>query len=63
VCARHGVELPAAALQYSLRDPAVVTVTVGSRSRAQLRENSERMRVVIPEKLWTDLVIQGLIPA
>ncbi|MCU1635059.1 MAG: aldo/keto reductase [Cryobacterium sp.] len=63
VCARHGVELPAVALQYSLRDPAVVTVTVGSRSRAQLRENSERMRVVIPEKLWTDLVIQGLIPA
>jgi len=63
VCANHGVELPAAALQYSLRDPAVVTVAVGSGRGEQMRENFERMSIAIPEALWTDLQEQGLIPA
>lgn len=63
VCERHGVELPAAALQYSLRDPAVITVVVGASSAAQLEANITRSRVEIPESLWRDLRDEGLIPS
>ena len=49
VCAAHGVELPAAALQYSLRDDAVRTVVVGSADPAEMRQNAERMAVEIPD--------------
>ncbi len=61
VCASHGVELPAAALQYSLRDPAVRTVVVGSADPDEMRQNAERMTAVIPEALWADLSEQGLV--
>jgi D-threo-aldose 1-dehydrogenase len=56
------VELPAAALQYTLRDPAVRTVVVGAASPAQLRQSVERMHAAIPEALWTDLRERALIP-
>jgi D-threo-aldose 1-dehydrogenase len=62
VCESHGVELPAAALQYTLRDPAVRTVVVGAASPAQLRQSAERMHAAIPEALWTDLRERALIP-
>lgn len=62
VCSSHGVELPAAALQYSLRDEAVVTVAVGSGRSEQMRQNFERIWAPIPEDLWTDLQQQGLVP-
>ena len=60
VCAAHGVELPAAALQYSLRDPAVRTVVVGSADPGEMRQNAERMTAVIPAELWADLAARGL---
>ena len=62
VCARYGVELPAAALQYSLRDPAVRTVVVGSADPGEMRQNAERMAAGIPDELWADLAAQGFIP-
>lgn len=61
VCAAHGVELPSAALQYSLRDPAVRTVVVGSADPAEMRQNAERMAADIPDALWTDLAADGLV--
>lgn len=61
VCAAHGVELPAAALQYSLRDAAVRTVVVGSADPAEMRSNVARMAVEIPAALWIDLADRGLI--
>ena len=42
ICERHGVTLPAAAIAYVLRHPAVVTVVLGARGRAQVRSNVER---------------------
>ncbi|SEI16758.1 MULTISPECIES: aldo/keto reductase [unclassified Leifsonia] len=62
VCAEHDVELPAAALQYTLRDPAVRTVVAGAASAAQLRQTVERMGASIPEALWADLRDRDLIP-
>ncbi|MET0727605.1 MAG: aldo/keto reductase [Microbacterium sp.] len=61
VCAAHGVELPAVALQYSLRDDAVRTVVVGSADPAEMRENARRMATAIPDELWTDLADRGMV--
>jgi D-threo-aldose 1-dehydrogenase len=62
-CARHGVELPAAALQYPLREPVVRSVVVGAASPAQVRENVARMHAPIPGALWATLAADGLVPA
>ena len=58
-----GVSLPAAALQYTLRDSAVQSVVVGSSRPAQLRQNAELMDASIPEHFWGALTERGLIPA
>lgn len=58
----HGVELPAAALQFSLRDELVASVVVGASSADQMRQNAERMRATIPAELWDELAELGLLP-
>ncbi|MFC4137775.1 MULTISPECIES: aldo/keto reductase [unclassified Microbacterium] len=63
VCAAHGVELPAAALQFPARHPVVATVVVGTAKADSVRQNAERMRAPIPDELWADLARRGLIPA
>lgn len=62
VCAEFDVELPAAALQYTLRDRAVRTVVVGSSRAEQMRQNLARMGENVPEELWRTLTDEGLIP-
>lgn len=61
ICASFGVELPTAALQFGLRHPAVVNVTVGATSPEQIRDNAARMAEELPEELWTELSRQGLV--
>ena len=61
ICQDFGVELPTAALQFSLRNPAVVNVTVGASSSSQMVSNAERMGQVIPEALWEALTERGLL--
>jgi Predicted oxidoreductases (related to aryl-alcohol dehydrogenases) len=63
VCAEHGVDLPAAALQYPLRDPLVQSVVMASARPEQVRQNAQWMSAPIPEALWHDLAERGLIPA
>lgn len=55
VCRDFGVELPTAALQFSLRHPAVVNVTVGASSPEQVSTNAARMKEDVPEELWVAL--------
>ncbi|MDQ3161715.1 MAG: aldo/keto reductase [Actinomycetota bacterium] len=55
VCASHGVALPAAALQFPLRHPAVVTVLTGVRSVDELRQNVAHFDADVPEALWEEL--------
>jgi D-threo-aldose 1-dehydrogenase len=62
VCHELGVELPAAALQYPLLDPVVVSVVVGGSSAGQLRQNAGRSAVPIPDELWRRLAESGLAP-
>jgi D-threo-aldose 1-dehydrogenase len=55
VCARHGVPLAAAALQFPLRHPAVASVLLGPRSPAQLGQSLDLLDVPIPDGLWDEL--------
>jgi D-threo-aldose 1-dehydrogenase len=55
VCARHRIDLPTAALQFSLRSPLVQSTVVGISSADRLPE-LERMRLAdVPEEFWSDL--------
>lgn len=55
LCAASGVELPAAALQFPLRHPAVGAVVVGGSTPAQIRQNLRRAAAPIPATFWTQL--------
>ena len=44
VCGRHGVRLPAAALQFPLAHPAVACVIPGGRTRAETEANARPAR-------------------
>ncbi|HET6500418.1 MAG TPA: aldo/keto reductase [Amycolatopsis sp.] len=54
-CARHGVPLAAAALQFPLRHKAVSSVLVGARTPAEVAESVAGLAVDIPEELWAQL--------
>ncbi|MHA7276038.1 aldo/keto reductase [Arthrobacter sp. Hz1] len=62
ICRRYSVELPAAALQYPLRHPAVCSVVIGAHGADQMSSNIANMAAAIPEALWADLAAQGLVP-
>jgi D-threo-aldose 1-dehydrogenase len=62
VCARHGVPLKAAAIQFPLVHPAVTSLLLGARSPAELDENFELLRREIPGAVWDDLRTEGLLP-
>lgn len=62
ICARHQVPMKAAALQFPLAHPAVVSVIPGARSVAELEENFRLIRQPIPAVFWADLRKAGIIP-
>jgi D-threo-aldose 1-dehydrogenase len=62
VCDRFGVPLKAAALQFPLGHPAVVSVLSGVRSVAELEENVRAFQHPLPFELWQELQREGLIP-
>ena len=57
----RGVPLLAAALQFPHRHPAVTTVIVGPRNRAELETNIEHFEYQLPDNLWTELEDSGLV--
>jgi D-threo-aldose 1-dehydrogenase len=61
VCERHGVPLPAAALQFPLGHPAVASVIPGASSPAQQARTVEWFRTSIPADLWAELKHEGLL--
>ncbi len=62
VCSRHDVPMKAAALQFPLAHPAVVSVIPGARSVAELEENLRLLSHPIPAEFWADLRKSRLIP-
>ena len=61
VCARHGVRLPQAALQFPLGHPAVVSIIPGGQTPGQVTQNLALLNAPIPERLWRDLKRAGLM--
>jgi D-threo-aldose 1-dehydrogenase len=54
-CARYGVPLAAAALQFTLRDPAVTAAVVGARTPAEIRSDVSYLSAQIPAALRAEL--------
>ena len=61
VCARHGVEMPEAALALPAAHPAVAAVVVGAHTAEQISANVARLRVEVPAALWAELIAEGLL--
>lgn len=61
VCEEHGVPMAAAALQFPLAHPQVVSVIPGMNSPRQVTEAVRLMDLAIPAALWSDLKDRGLI--
>ncbi|MFP7761714.1 aldo/keto reductase [Marisediminicola sp. LYQ85] len=55
ICARHGVSLAAAALQFSMRDPRITSTVVGLNTLAQLDRTLDTAALMIPESLFAEL--------
>jgi D-threo-aldose 1-dehydrogenase len=62
VCERHGVPLPAAAIQFPFRYAAVTAVIPGMRSVEEVDENLRLFEHEIPDELWAALESEALIP-
>jgi D-threo-aldose 1-dehydrogenase len=60
-CARQGVPLRAAAVQFPLTHPAVTAVLVGARSPDEIADAVQMASTPLPDRLWRDLRDDGLI--
>ena len=60
ICEAHGTTLPAAALKYPFRHPAVTSVVLGMRTPEQVKRNLELAAQAVPESLWDELRRNGL---
>jgi len=63
VCARHDVPLRAAAMQFPLAHPAVVSLVAGVRTPSHLDDYPAMLSRPIPAALWDDLHAEGLLAA
>ncbi|MEA2608130.1 MAG: D-threo-aldose 1-dehydrogenase [Chloroflexota bacterium] len=62
-CARHGVPVRSAAMQFPLAHPAVAGLITGVRTPEHLDDYPAGMRLAIPPALWVELRDEGLIAA
>ena len=63
VCARHDVPLRAAAMQFPLAHPAVVSLVAGVRTPSHLDEYPAMLARTIPAALWDELRAERLLRA
>jgi D-threo-aldose 1-dehydrogenase len=61
VCARHGVALQAAALQFPLHNPLVASIIPGARSITEVQANLAFLQQPIPVDFWAELKAERLI--
>jgi D-threo-aldose 1-dehydrogenase len=61
VCEAHGVTLPAAALQFPLAHPAVVSIIPGAARPQEVKQNLASLAAPIPASFWMDLRAERLI--
>lgn len=63
IAARHGVSVKAAALQFSLANPAVAAVIPGASRPERLAEDLAALNSVIPAAFWHDMRAEQLVAA
>lgn len=61
ICGEAGVDVGAAALQFPLAHPAVVSVIAGMRSPAEVASAATRISATLPSSLWDRLRHAGLL--
>ena len=61
VCDRHGIPLGAAALQFPLGHPSVVSVIPGCNSPEIVKTNLEWIQTPIANEFWNELKAEGLL--
>lgn len=61
VAEEHSMTLPSLAIAYVLRHPAVVSVVLGARGRAQVQQNLDRFETAVPDHVWQQLEQRGLV--
>jgi len=62
VCARHGADIRAAALQFCAAHPVVAAIIPGAKRAEKVRENADLMAASVPAAVWAELHAEGLIP-
>lgn len=63
VCARHGVPLRRAALQFPLGHPAVASLVMGAVRPEEVEDQVAELSAPIPAALWTELKAERLLDA
>lgn len=63
ICRKHGVAMGAAALQFVLAHPLVVSVIPGSQTLTELESNLSFVSANIPAAFWRELHAENLIDA
>lgn len=63
ICSKHGVSIVAAAFQFALHHPAVVSVIPGGQSVNEMNSNLAAAATAIPAELWADLKAEDLMDA
>ena len=61
VCTEFAIPLAAAALQFPLAHPAVVSCVIGARSAEQVGTNVAWLQTPIPVAFWNTLKQRGLL--
>ena len=61
MCTAHGVTLQAAALQFPLMHPAVVSIIPGAARPVEVTNNIASLQAPIPAAMWVDLKAEGLL--
>jgi D-threo-aldose 1-dehydrogenase len=61
ICAKHGVPIKAAALQFSLAHPASAAIIPGASQPNRIKEDHDALKAKIPDGFWRDMRTQGLV--
>lgn len=62
-CARHGVPLRRAALQFPLGHPAVASLVMGAVKPEEVADQVAELKAPVPAALWTELKAERLLGA
>lgn len=60
LCRAYAVPLPAVAIGFVLRNPAVTSIVLGMRSPGEVRADIDYLHSTIPDALWNDLAAEGI---